>query len=188
MIVATADGRSTRAESALGRALELIRPDDVTFFSAEFQFLLELDDEYDAVRRRSSNRLLQDLMPNEGAYDWSVLLDGDSERLNVPYQVEFGIISREEAPLRLVQQVGRLEHEATPPLPLDFWRVEEAPACGLFMDWRWLTGGRMGTTGELESVMEGWTPLADESGRIASEVHDRLQEGAHWREEAAHEH
>jgi hypothetical protein len=101
-----------------------------------FQYLYPLEGSYDEVRIESARRLLGSFADLK-ITDYALLLDGRRDDLSYEYQLEFGIVSRTEIPLRLSRLIGRIrggERQQSLPRSLDFSKL---PEVALFADMNW---------------------------------------------------
>lgn len=132
--------------SVVTAALDALAP-RVTTFVVHLQHVGDVGHlgSYDDARRVASRRLFGDLAGKLGQTDFAVLLDATNE--GVEYQTEFGIISREEAPVRLTRFLSRVQGgrgESDPRMTLGqglYDPAPEFPQVGLYVESRWQQAG-----------------------------------------------
>ncbi len=169
LMVVGPEGGLSQARDALAAAIETIDPSTVVLTEALFQFLLPLDVGNEEARRVTSHHLLGDLLPQAVLTDWAYLVDGRSHRTRGTFQVEFGVISDEEAPERVARRVGRLWQRGLAPAPQDLFE-EDYPRSSFFFDWSWSTNARF-RVDEVRSDLFGlWDTLAEESEAMCKTV------------------
>jgi hypothetical protein len=173
VLLAAANGDRSVAEAAVARALGKVGPKIISVDLAVFQFLGGLSGPYDQARRTSASSVLGRLGSSAGVTDWAVLLDGTSERIEAAYQVEFGVLDDVEAPSRLTKQRGRMATSgAFPPVPSDFWRLDEVPPVALFMDWSWRPSGTLGKVASASGVLQTWGALSAECDQLSTIIYN----------------
>ena len=180
VMLATPAGDRDLGVRALTQTLATIEPSAISVGEMTFQYLLPLAGPYDAARAESASRLLQAALPGRSATDWALLVDGVSERLTAKYQVEFGVLSAEEAGPRLARRVGRMgSQQGFSPMGGDFWRLDEVPSVALFMDYKWWPTGNVGSVEGVEGVVQVWDDFAEETERMATTIYHELEEPEH---------
>jgi len=99
----------------------------------QFQYIYPLEGSYDEIRIESARRVLSSLADLRIA-DYAVLLDGQRDDSPYEYQLEFGIVSSTEIPLRLSRLIGRMRGEGKQqPLPRSL-PLSKLPEVALFTD------------------------------------------------------
>jgi hypothetical protein len=147
----------------VGTFLDELRPKDVVLRQALFYYLLALGTT-DPVEAQSTTalRVAGEMAPNATPLDWALLLDGRSDRLKATFQVEYGVVGRQEVALRL-GGAGRIAARPSP-IPSD---SRDAPECALFLAWDWsvdrATAGR-------EEVATVWDSLIEETNLLSEKV------------------
>jgi hypothetical protein len=117
---------------------ETLELEDMYFDKAFIQDLAAVEADYGRVRRQMVASLLGDSFTKDGVFDSATLLDGTAPIAGdeVAYQVEVGVLDREEAPARMLRQVGRADGPARDSLAAELIGLEY-PAVALFSDWAW---------------------------------------------------
>ena len=169
------DLRCVDAGSALSLIFESIVPEQVVFSALSVRSLIAVDGASSAVAAASGRKLAQGLDSEATAVDWAMLLDGTSGSLRAAFQVEYGIVSAEEASTRLSGvrrgRIAALGDEYGPEGPgslaLDLGNI---PSTALFADWRWslehVLAGR-----DLSAAVVGlWGRVLDESEHLTAEL------------------
>lgn len=164
--------------SLLSQVVETVRP-ELMGLDWSFQFLAELDGFSDATaacahaaRAIHSPGLAEGL----GLTDFAALVDGEVDGLGV-YKMEFGIISDEEAPLRLSRVIGRsLTESIDREMVLEANTDRDFPAVAVFVDISWQV--RMALPAA-DPHINSWlwalqAGLIHESGRLVQSVYDRV--------------
>ncbi len=140
LVVTEADGLPDRAMLTFlfEQLTEQFQP-DITQVAARFQHLVPVPRDYDEARRVAAAKMFGPF-PQMGVTDFAVLLDGvrsGSSKAPLTYKAEFGVVTAQEAPLRLSQAMGRvrgLDHEGFDP---DQWNAEDLPPVALYVDSSW---------------------------------------------------
>jgi len=110
--ITESDGRlNEQAWGALALALSTLKPTLVGVTVAH-QYCMPVPQDYDAARTTGGDRLLGTNFSRTGGNDFAILQDGEYD--GAPYQIEYGVVNRGEAQLRLQRRVGR--SHAPPPL------------------------------------------------------------------------
>jgi hypothetical protein len=122
----------SRALDALGIAIQDVAPPLPRAISATYQFIVELDLDFDEAVDRGHGRVLG-VLPGKPQYgDWAILTDITLDDLNASGTVEFGIIRAKEAPGRLARVAGRAGQARGQSLPR--WQAEKFPEVAIFCD------------------------------------------------------
>lgn len=156
-------------------ALEIIlsetEPEWVSVDSVLAQVLLPVDLPYLDARRRLASTGAQGMADTQST-DVAILLDGQAGDPPVRFQVEYGVISDEEAPDRVARRVGRMSGpRSMPPLPGNFFEQNGYPICSLFFDWLWVPG----THHEGEAVLDEIWILRDELANLSQRLAGSVQ-------------
>jgi len=156
-----------RVRQVLSRSLEAIGPSDVGMSQMSVKYLIPMEG---ADLRSACAVLAASVCGNVGAKwtDVAVLADGESDKLRATYQVEYGIVGRDELIQRLTQYRGRIEGQLYP-VALD---LEDLPSCGFFSDWIWNLWRPMADD-VFVGVVETWDSVIKETERLAGEVYGR---------------
>jgi hypothetical protein len=122
---------------AVEAAVQEINPARLTTMRVYFQHLLPMEGDYAEVRASSARRVLGSLAEDLKISDYALLLDGRRGEPLYEYQVEFGVVSKAEIPLRLSRQVGRMRGgDASHALSSRF-ASSKLPEIALFADSQW---------------------------------------------------
>lgn len=110
---------------------------DVHSFTAGFQHIMGFERLPAGLREavESGHALIGDLASRLGLTDYALLVDGVEQVSGREYQVEFGIIDAEEAPMRLARFAGRLS--GFRPNVLEGLVTQEYPDVAVFVDSTW---------------------------------------------------
>lgn len=129
------DGDWDRIVGALKLVLQALKPKHLLRPEIKFQWLVELDGDYDKLRSEAAIHLFG--AAGASMTDWSVLVDGKIEDPEGEFQAEFGILNASEAPARLARLIGRAgrstrgDRDAPPPTQ---WQASKLPPVGWFYD------------------------------------------------------
>jgi hypothetical protein len=140
------------------RTLTTLEPRDVVFTTARVRHLVPVSADRDSAVQSSTASVVGPILSNSRALDYALLVDGLSSRLEATFQLEFGIVSSEEAALRFRMsgsRIGELQMPVTPD-------VEDLPSCALFVDWTWNLRKPMGVRA-VANVITGWDGVLTES-------------------------
>lgn len=156
-----------RALEALNVALDEVGPAYPRSISASFQYIVDLDLDFEEAIKRGRERVLGPLPGKIQHQDWAVMTDFVLEDVDASGTVEFGVIKSEEAPIRLARLAGRAGEKRNQ--GLSRWRKEEFPDVAVFCD---------GTIdGSFESQPESLMASAAEFWGAARSAQGSLVEG-----------
>jgi hypothetical protein len=170
------DAEQSRAFEALDIALDSIRPRSPWGLSYSSQYLVGLDLDFEKAIELAYGRLLGDLNSSaDGCFgDWAVLVDLNFDDFPSTGQVEFGLITADEAPRRLSRKAGRMGG-ASGQSDQALWRGMEFPAVAFFADGRaeqrlqqFPEGGLAATTRDF------WNASGTRLGELIEGLHSKL--------------
>lgn len=143
------------------------------------QCILPLDSaDYDSTRRAAAQAWLRGV-PVEDATDSATMMDGKSSRLSSDFQVEYGVVSEAEIPLRIARAVGRMARSggAETLLAESMISRRQLPSAAVFTDFTWNTDTVSSSHPTSASSACVW---AQETGvyaqDFAEQLHTALQE------------
>jgi len=164
-----------RALEALKIALDSIGPRSPWNIKCTFQYLIDLDLEFDQAVSLAYGRVLGDIGANGRLGDWALLIDmppqGEFPSIG---QIEFGLIRDSEAPARLSRDAGRMGN-ASGRSDQQLWNSVQFPAVALFADVR--------VERRLEQISDGglaatardfWNASCEEMGELVAGLHSKL--------------
>lgn len=156
---------------ALSLFMAELRPEGVVLTTAHFRYLLPLDLDPAEAQRLSGVAMASEFLPEASPTDWALLLDGRSDRVGADFQVEYGVVGREEVAHRLVG-AGRASDLPSMLEP----DVRAVPDCALFLTWHWTAATSVGggESGTYEAI---WDRLITESSFLSDKVQKRLEVG-----------
>jgi len=156
------------AEAVLGIVEEALKPPAFRLLSAS-QHLVPVDAAYEVATGAAASAWLG----SPDATDCAVLVDGRVDALRARYQVEFGIVDRDETYERLARSTGRISTtDEQPKLPGD-----QYPAVAFFADFRWWSLGLMRVPGELVSSLDAARSRLQYAHNFTSTLQQRLARG-----------
>ncbi len=140
LVVAEADGPPERAllTFLFEQLVEQFQP-EITQVTARFQHLVLVPQDYDEARRAAAAKMFGPFA-QMGVTDFAVLLDGvrpGSGKAPLIYKAEFGVVTAQEAPLRLSQAIGRLPGDDAGGFDPGHWEVDDFPPVALYVDSSW---------------------------------------------------
>lgn len=170
------DAEQSRALEALDIALDSIRPRSPWSLSYSSQYLIGLDLEFEKAIELAYGRLLGDLNGSAGGCfdDWAVLIDLKFDDFPSNGQVEFGLITANEAPARLSRNAGRMggvsgRSDQAP------WRDAEFPAVAFFADGRAEQSLQQFPEGGLAATARDfWNASGARLGELVEGLHSKL--------------
>ncbi len=180
LTVADADGLPKRdlLSFLFEQVIELVRP-DITRVTARFQHLVPVAHEYDEARAQA----VSGLFGSAGRIhvtDFAVLIDGkQASNPSVVYQAEFGIITREDAPLRLSQAMARVSGGGEHGFDPDHWDdLTRFPHVALYVDSYWHEDRKTPKQDVLAWALRRPELYAREADTLVRQLADRLELGA----------
>ena len=78
--------------------------------------MIPVSENYEEARAAIGRGLLGRFVASTGLTDFALLFDGHDKKADVNYQAEFGVVSADEAPLRLGRYLGRISGRRESPL------------------------------------------------------------------------
>lgn len=169
-----------RVRQALQVALDHVKPKGVVMVLARIRHLVPINSTAREAQQLSAASVLGLALSDVRPTDYALMVDGVSDLLKAPFQVEFGVISDEEGAYRFSPGSGRMGGYSEP-IPPD---LEGLPRCAAFFDWSWVVRKPMTEDGfGFESVVTTWDSLAGESARLAAELWERHMGIAERKEE-----
>lgn len=156
---------SDRVRAALRMVLNSLQPRDVLLHNVHVRRFAEIDDVPKQAQLVSAAQLVTGWMPSATPTDWALLMDGQSRSAPGQFQVEFGVVSREEANIRLSRQIGRVGPHEVPFGPDLAGLLDSA----FFFDWNWTTAA----TAEAEpftEIVNMWDAIIEETAKLSEEV------------------
>jgi hypothetical protein len=170
------DADPGRAMQALEVSLDAVAPALPRHISASFQYVNELELDFDDAVRSAYGRLLGDLDTGDHRFgDWAVLIDLHFQDFPSQGQIEFGIIQADEAPRRLARTAGRMGN-ASGRSEVGRWQNIQFPAVALFADGR--AEGRLDDRSQGDglamTVTEFWNASRKEMGTLVERLHSIL--------------
>ncbi len=178
LVVADAAGPPRR--DTLGflfeQVTELVQP-DVTQVTARFQHLVPVPSDYNESRVQAVTALFG-RNHQLRVTDFAVLVDGQGSKPSLIYQAEFGIIRREDAPLRLSQAMARVSGDGQHGFDPDQWAdLEELPAVALYVDSSWHEHRGAPEQDVLTWALKRPDLYAREANALVRQLADRLELG-----------
>jgi hypothetical protein len=161
-----------RTREVLGRFLDAMTPRDVLLRTVQVQSLYEIEDPATEIQAHSGKTLVGDAMPSAIPLDWALLMDGRSNSAPGHFQVEFGVVSRDEAQFRLETAKGRTLGPELP-FPPD---LEELPESAFYLNWDW-TPNVVGVPNPLEEITRAWDTVLSRTDQMSNEVRARFAAG-----------
>jgi hypothetical protein len=164
-----------RALGALDIALESIEPRSPWRLSYSSQYIVGLDLGFEEAVERAYGRLMGDLNGSAGGPfgDWSALVDLRFEDFPSTGQIEFGLITGDEAPGRLSRNAGRMAGSGQSDEVL--WRNTEFPGVALFADGRADQDLRQRYEGGLAAITRDfWNASSVKLGELVEGLHSKL--------------
>lgn len=157
-----------RVRLALDMALGALRPRDVVLAGLRIRCFEALEGSSpEALQAATGERLMSDWMPSATAVDWAFLLDGRTGMAPGLFTVEFGVVSEEEAMLRLgAPHLGRVGPAELPFQP----DTRDLPACSFFFDWSWVASVATNAGTEFAEVATAWDAILNASQKLSEEV------------------
>jgi hypothetical protein len=146
-------------------AVEKVSPGVMGGASTQFQHLVALDLPYDDAVPAARDAFLAPLAGEE-VQDFALLVNlpgsGDAPGNHGP-SVEFGVIHRNEAELRLSRVVGRIREDATTQLPpSQRWETKDFPETGLYAVSGWSEGVGSADLADIRGYLESTRGRAGE--------------------------
>jgi hypothetical protein len=174
-------GDIRRIERAARSVVTAIAPPRVAKLSVSLQYVAPLSQDYDEARVESSQAFLglgepSDLRLSDSAlriWDWAVLLEGENDRDEASFQMEFGIVDAEELPERLAREVGQIELEGSHP-DADHWENEKLPEVALFADCEW-TGKMPERLPPFDGIMSLWSHAIEDAEHLLALALERVE-------------
>ncbi len=178
LTVADADGPPKRdlLRFLFEQVFELVRP-DITQVTARFQHLVPVTHEYDEARAQAVTGLFGASANPLRVTDFAVLIDGKgSSAASLVYQAEFGVITRQEAPLRLSQAMTRVSGDGGHGFDPEQWDdLEKFPAVALYVDSSWHEHSKPPRQGVPTWAVRRPELYAEEADALVQKIADRLQ-------------
>jgi hypothetical protein len=163
-------GNNEQVQRALQRCLDLLTPTDVLFAGTRFQILEAIQGDPVELQGRTGALVAAELTPDACPTDWALLMDGTSERAESAFQVEFGVVSRNEAEFRIHSYGGQMKINANPALVQP--DHEELPECAIYLHWYWPVSRRLEESPGLEAERV-WCLLLEESAVLSERIRNR---------------
>jgi len=166
-----------------GRMLtEAVEPGRVSSVSVALQYLASLPDDYLESRSYSAHAFLgldeKEIAiasgPTMHSWDWAVLLEGETDRDDATFQVEFGIVDSDEIPERFAREAGQVESFGTH-APAEHWEEAELPNVALFADWTW-SGAVPEDLAPFEAILQSWSHAREDAEHLLSRILSRMEE------------
>jgi hypothetical protein len=170
------DAEQGRALEALDIALDSIRPRSPWRLSYSSQYVMGLDLDFEKAVQLAYGRLLGDLNGSaDGSFgDWAVLIDLNLGDFPSTGQIEFGLITADEAPARLSRNAGRMGG-ASGRSDQEPWRNTEFPAVALFADGRGEQMLQQFPEGGLAATARDfWNASGTRMGELVEGLHSKL--------------
>jgi hypothetical protein len=170
------DADTERLDVAAGLVIDAIKPRRSLRPQIDLQYLIPLDVAYAEARTTGLRRLVGDEPVGNGALvDWALTTDGVLENPAVRFNVEIGVVERDEIPPRLTRRVGRFDARAGELADESFWDDDTTlPAVAFFADGVWLPEERLPEGDTHAGLRRAWRTGVDEMARIVLELHDRV--------------
>jgi hypothetical protein len=170
------DADPKRAMQALEVAVDALAPAFPRHISASFQYLRELNLDFEDAIRSAYGRLLGELNAGDEKFgDWAVLIDLDFQDLPSAGQIEFGLIQAEEAPRRLARTAGKMGNSSGRS-EVSRWQGLRFPDVALFADGR--AEGRLDDRshekGLAATSTDFWNASRKEIGTLVERLHSIL--------------
>jgi hypothetical protein len=144
-----------------------------------FQHIVPLDWDlgHQDARGRASQAVFGTMASDLRVTDFAVLIDGRARQEEAVYQAEFGVISQEEAPLRLSRLAGRMGEGTHPEIEAAVTR--QYPPLAVFIDSRWdYSGSRQHHAQATSWAWSLSTTLSEEAAELAASVHRQITASA----------
>jgi hypothetical protein len=166
-------GDRARLERAIDLTLETIGDLQVNRIALTVQFIIPVEGDYDKARTSSGQTLLGHVVGDIGIADWAVLMDSKPSASGLEGQFEFGILSKNEIPIRLGRRAGRTGHfsQAAPSIPTFFPEGKrELPDVAMFLDGMWVWTGRGEQVAIRQQFRRVWDEAIAEGTKTVTEI------------------
>jgi hypothetical protein len=168
------------AARLISEATEMLGVDAISGVTSDLQFLVSVDLDYDEARRRLAAPMVGAWFESSQLIDSAMLLDGRSRDGAAHFQIEFGVVSREEVAQRTSRMVGRLSNAADFDISHGLQRLDpatwsaetpdDAPAVSLFADWHWRFIDTPPEGATIGDVLPAWRALMEESAEVVGAI------------------
>lgn len=150
----------------------------LTIVRVYFQHLYPIEGKYDEIRSRSAHLLLGSFADDLKVSDYALLVDGRPDDPTYAFQVEFGIVSRVEIPLRLARLIGRMrgEEDQQRSLPRQL-RLADLPEVALFADSSWALVKAPASDEISGALRELWGSGVREASALVERIRSTVTDG-----------
>jgi hypothetical protein len=146
-------------QGVVTKIFECFDPEVLGQIRADLQFLEALSISYEQARALGGQVLFDASDSDVEITDWAVLLNpefGATHRW--AGALEFGVVSNQEAEVRLARKVGRLDQ----PFPGPVSQRIEVPEVGFFADCQLQSSSAIGSNEPLQELLAAWATLRSE--------------------------
>jgi hypothetical protein len=173
----TPEADSDRALEAIRSTLEEVNPKQPRDLSASFQYIVPLEEDFDAAVEAAFGRILvESRIGGIGFDDWAVLVNFSVEDRSTDGILEFGIIKDTEAPDRLSRRAGSVGEVDARRQVVGRWTQQTFPEVAVFVDATVVSPLEEIDDAEklLEHIQTFWDASRSELGAFSDTLHGIL--------------